>query len=116
MDRSEFSRVLGKVLAYAACGKRDDARQWAARLVSMLQAEGLVCAMAAAVLLPCTVLAAAHPDGDYVCRDSAMRLHFVAYVWGVPRDIETGYRLPWRRVARWSCSAAPFVSDPDDNG
>ena len=105
MDRSEFSRVLGKVLAYAACGKRDDARQWAARLVSMLQAEGLVCAMAAA-----------HPDGDYVCRDSAMRLHFVAYVWGVPRDIETGYRLPWRRVARWSCSAAPFVSDPDDNG
>ncbi len=42
VDRAEFSRVLGKVLAYAACGKRDDARQWAARLVSMLRAEGLV--------------------------------------------------------------------------
>ena len=116
MDRAEFSRVLGKVLAYAACGKRDDARQWAARLVSMLRAEGLVCAVAAAVLLPCVAFAAAHPDGDYVCRDSAMRLHFVAYVFGRPRDITTGARLNARRVARWSCSAAPVVSDPDDNG
>jgi hypothetical protein len=42
MNRSETMRVVGKILAYLGCAQRDKARQWAAVLISMLRAEGLV--------------------------------------------------------------------------
>ena len=38
IDRSEASRMLGKCLAYAACGKRDEARLWLQKLYWYLNA------------------------------------------------------------------------------
>jgi len=37
IDRSEVNRALAKALAYAECGKKAQAEQWAARLVELLQ-------------------------------------------------------------------------------
>ncbi len=37
MDRREASQAIGKVFSYLACGRRDLAREWAARLIAWLQ-------------------------------------------------------------------------------
>ncbi len=37
MDRHEANRLLAKVIAYLACGKRDKAREYAAQLIAALQ-------------------------------------------------------------------------------
>jgi hypothetical protein len=37
MDRSEISRALAKAIAYKQCGKDDDAREWARKLVELLE-------------------------------------------------------------------------------
>jgi hypothetical protein len=37
MDRSEISRALAKAIAYKQCGKDDDARAWARKLVELLE-------------------------------------------------------------------------------
>jgi hypothetical protein len=37
MDRREINRALAKALAYAQCGKKQEAAAWAARLVSLLE-------------------------------------------------------------------------------
>lgn len=37
MDRSEINRALAKAIAYKQCGKDDDARKWARRLVTLLE-------------------------------------------------------------------------------
>ena len=36
-DRSEVSRALAKALAYAQCGKRQEAEQWARRPIRQLE-------------------------------------------------------------------------------
>ena len=42
IDRSEVSRALAKAVAYAQCGKHADAEIWAARLVALLECEGIL--------------------------------------------------------------------------
>lgn len=42
MNRTEYSRVLGKILSYVACGKVAIAKEWAATLVQMLQNDRLI--------------------------------------------------------------------------
>ena len=42
LDRSLATQALCKALAYASCGKPVEARQWATKLVRMLQSAGLV--------------------------------------------------------------------------
>lgn len=37
LDRSEINRALAKAIAYKQCGKDDEARSWAARLVALLE-------------------------------------------------------------------------------
>lgn len=37
IDRSEVARALAKAIAFKACGKDADARQWARELVRLLQ-------------------------------------------------------------------------------
>ena len=37
INRSEVSRALAKALAYKACGKDEEAEQWAAQLVLLLE-------------------------------------------------------------------------------
>lgn len=41
IDRTEISRLLGKTLAYLACGKRAEASQYARQLVQALTAAGI---------------------------------------------------------------------------
>lgn len=36
IDRSEVARALAKAIAFKLCGKDDDARVWARRLVTLL--------------------------------------------------------------------------------
>lgn len=42
IDRVEVNRALAKALAYAQCGKPKSAEVWAARLVSLLDAGGIL--------------------------------------------------------------------------
>lgn len=42
LDRAEINRALAKALAYEAAGKRDEAREYAGRVVEMLRDAGLV--------------------------------------------------------------------------
>jgi Flp pilus assembly protein TadD len=37
VDRTEINRALAKAIAYKQCGKDDDARQWARKLVDLLE-------------------------------------------------------------------------------
>jgi hypothetical protein len=37
LDRSEISRALAKAIAYKQCGKDADAREWARKLVELLE-------------------------------------------------------------------------------
>lgn len=37
IDRTEVSRALAKAIAYKQCGKDDEANDWAARLVRLLE-------------------------------------------------------------------------------
>ena len=37
MDRSAIAQALAKAIAYKACGKDEEARQWARRLIQLLQ-------------------------------------------------------------------------------
>lgn len=37
IDRQEVSRALAKAIAYKQCGKDEDAKEWARRLVRLLQ-------------------------------------------------------------------------------
>lgn len=40
--RSELAQALAKAVAYRDCGKPDDAAQWAAKLVRMLESERIL--------------------------------------------------------------------------
>jgi hypothetical protein len=40
--RSELSQALAKAIAYRNCGKPDQAEQWAAKLVKMLEAQTIL--------------------------------------------------------------------------
>lgn len=42
IDRAEVNRALAKALAYAQCGKRQDAEAWAAELVRLLGCAGIL--------------------------------------------------------------------------
>lgn len=44
MDRSEINRALAKAIAYKNCGKDEDARQWARRLVELLECADILTA------------------------------------------------------------------------
>lgn len=37
IDRSEVAKSLAKAIAYKQCGKDEDARQWAIRLIQQLE-------------------------------------------------------------------------------
>ena len=37
MDRTEVARCVGKIFAYLGCGQREQARQWARKLIAYLQ-------------------------------------------------------------------------------
>jgi len=37
IDRSKVSQALAKAIAYKACGKESDARQWARELIRLLE-------------------------------------------------------------------------------
>lgn len=37
IDRAEINRALAKAIAYKQCGKDDAAREWARRVVTLLQ-------------------------------------------------------------------------------
>lgn len=37
IDRSEVARALAKAIAYKNCGKDDDAREWARKLIRLLE-------------------------------------------------------------------------------
>ena len=37
MDRQETAQAIAKVLAYLACGKREQARIWAQKLIAWLE-------------------------------------------------------------------------------
>jgi hypothetical protein len=37
IDRTEAARALSKAIAYKACGKQQQAAQWARRLVELLE-------------------------------------------------------------------------------
>lgn len=37
MDRTEINRALAKAIAYKQCGKHDEAREWARKLVTLLE-------------------------------------------------------------------------------
>jgi len=37
MDRSLINQALAKAIAFKACGKDDEARRWARRLVELLE-------------------------------------------------------------------------------
>jgi len=40
--RSELSQALAKAVAYRDCGKPEEAAQWAAKLIRMLEAERIL--------------------------------------------------------------------------
>jgi hypothetical protein len=40
--RAEISRALAKAIAYRDCGKPEEAAEWAARLVRMLEAQQIL--------------------------------------------------------------------------
>lgn len=42
IDRSEANRALSKAIAYADCGKQQEAERWAATLVGLLHADGIL--------------------------------------------------------------------------
>ena len=42
IDRSEINRALAKAIAYKQCGQEHKAAMWAARLVLMLGAAGIL--------------------------------------------------------------------------
>lgn len=42
MDRSEINRALAKAIAYKQCGKHDQAEQWAARLLGLLECADII--------------------------------------------------------------------------
>lgn len=42
MDRSEISRAVAKAIAFKQCGKDAEADKWAARLVQLLECEGIL--------------------------------------------------------------------------
>jgi hypothetical protein len=37
MDRSEINQALAKAIAYKQCGQHDKAREWARKLVALLE-------------------------------------------------------------------------------
>jgi hypothetical protein len=37
MDRSEINRALAKAIAYKQCGKAAEARDWARKLINLLE-------------------------------------------------------------------------------
>ena len=41
MDRSYASKCLAKALAYAACGKNDEAAEWVRKLIKMFRDTGI---------------------------------------------------------------------------
>jgi hypothetical protein len=42
INRNELSRSLAKAIAYAQCGKQDDAETWARTLVEQLGCAGIL--------------------------------------------------------------------------
>lgn len=50
VDRSELSRSLAKAIAYANCGRQDDAETWARTLVEQLGCAGILRSDAATYL------------------------------------------------------------------
>lgn len=42
INRSEVSRALAKAIAYAECGKSEDAEAWAIELVKLLGQAGIL--------------------------------------------------------------------------
>ena len=42
IDRSEVSRALAKAIAYKACGKDQQAEEWARRLVVLLECANIL--------------------------------------------------------------------------
>lgn len=42
MDRSRINQALAKAIAYKACGKETEARQWAAHLLRLLEMADLL--------------------------------------------------------------------------
>lgn len=42
LDRSAINRALAKALAYSQCGRHDMAERWAARLVALLECQGIL--------------------------------------------------------------------------
>lgn len=47
INRSEVYRALAKAIAFKQCGKDDEANAWAARLVELLECNGILGAMSA---------------------------------------------------------------------
>jgi hypothetical protein len=41
MDRTEAARCLAKAIAYAGCGKLDDAGQWLRKLLDLFERAGV---------------------------------------------------------------------------
>lgn len=44
IDRAETARALAKAIAYKQCGKDREAREWAARLVELLECADILTA------------------------------------------------------------------------
>lgn len=42
MNRTEIAKALAKALAYKQCGNQALAEQWAARLVQLLECQGIL--------------------------------------------------------------------------
>lgn len=52
MDRSAINRALAKAMAYRQCGRPDQAEQWAAELVRLLDCAGILSAAALGLASP----------------------------------------------------------------
>lgn len=42
IDRAEVSRALAKAIAYKQCGKDEEAEEWAAKLVHLLECANIL--------------------------------------------------------------------------
>jgi hypothetical protein len=42
IDRSEVNRALAKAIAYKQCGKDHEAKQWARRLIELLECASIL--------------------------------------------------------------------------
>jgi hypothetical protein len=42
IDRTEISRAMAKAIAYAQCGKQQEAEQWAREVVRLLQCAAIL--------------------------------------------------------------------------